>query len=50
MLILEVKNLINNWKIIITYWEESERSEALANGLFQKATRGIGVVAAVQPM
>ena len=34
------KKLINDWKIIVVYWEESDRSEALAN---------IWVVAEVEP-
>ena len=25
------KHLINDWEYIIAYWEESERSEVLAN-------------------
>ena len=38
------KNLINDWEIIIVYWEESERSKALANkfGLLQKTTGSLG--------
>ena len=40
----EVKNLIKNWENIIAYWEESERSEALANK-FQQWWN----LAAVQP-
>ena len=44
-------NLINDWEVIIVYWEESEQSEALANEcrMFQKIAAGFGVVAAVQP-
>ena len=45
------KDLINDWEIIIAYWEEFEQSEALANkcGLLQKIAGWFGVVAAVQP-
>ena len=38
------KNLINDWEIIIVYWEESELSKAFANkfGLLQKTTGSLG--------
>ena len=51
------KYLINDWEIIIAYWEESEQSEMLANkcALFQKTTGtsggflGEGVIAVKPP-